>query len=147
MKVILQKDVAKLGKRHTVVVVPDGYALNKLIPQGLAIAASHENLKRVKQVATEVAAHHAAEEAAYHAALKELVGKTIVVEVEANAQGHLFKAVKASDIHASLVTMGVTAIPLESIIISSPLKSCGEHIVPIQFHSHHHTITITIVAK
>ena len=40
MKVILLRDVAKLGRRFAVVEVPDGFALNQLIPKGMAEAAS-----------------------------------------------------------------------------------------------------------
>ncbi len=47
MKVILLRDVAKIGKRYEVANVPDGFALNKLIPQGDAQAATPDNVKRV----------------------------------------------------------------------------------------------------
>ena len=47
MKVILLKDVAKIGRRHEVAEVPDGYALNMLIPKGLAKAGTPENIKKL----------------------------------------------------------------------------------------------------
>lgn len=147
MKVILKKDVAKLGKRHAVVEVPDGYALNKLIPQGMAIPASPENLKRISNLKAEAFAHMAADEGAYLAALATLATKTITLTVEANAQGHLFKAIKANDIHDALVAEGITAIPISAITITSPIKSCGEHVITLNFHAHKDTITIMITAK
>ena len=47
MKVILLKDVQKIGKKFDVKNVSDGYALNFLIPKGLAEQA---NSKKVEQI-------------------------------------------------------------------------------------------------
>ncbi len=147
MKVILQKDVAKLGKRHAIVEVPDGYALNRLIPQKMALPASSENLKRIQNITAGATANFEANETAYKEAVKQLVDIKVEVKADANAQGHLFKAVKASDIHKALVASGVTAIPAESIIIATPIKSCGEHTVPVHFHNHRDVIMIEVSAK
>lgn len=48
MKVILLKDVKKLGKKREIKEVPAGYARNFLLPQNLAEVATKENLKNVK---------------------------------------------------------------------------------------------------
>ena len=48
MKVILLKDVAKIGRRFEIKEVPDGYALNKLIPKNMAQFATPENIKRIE---------------------------------------------------------------------------------------------------
>ncbi|RKY44747.1 MAG: 50S ribosomal protein L9, partial [Candidatus Omnitrophota bacterium] len=50
MKVILIKDVKKLGKCGEVVEVKDGYARNYLIPQGLVLYANKENLQRLEKI-------------------------------------------------------------------------------------------------
>ncbi len=50
MKVVLLKDVPGLGKMDTAVDVADGYARNYLIPRGLAIPASSNELKRVSEL-------------------------------------------------------------------------------------------------
>ena len=48
MKVILLKDVAKLGKKYEVKEVPDGHATNFLIPRGLVEIATSGGLKKVE---------------------------------------------------------------------------------------------------
>ena len=64
MKVILLQDVAKIGKRFETVDVPDGYALNMLIPKRMAEPATPENLKRVDARRTKAAAAAGARRAA-----------------------------------------------------------------------------------
>ena len=52
MKIILLKDVAKLGKKYEIKTVSDGHALNLLIPKGFAVAATLDAKKRLaKQIA------------------------------------------------------------------------------------------------
>jgi large subunit ribosomal protein L9 len=146
MKVILLRDVARLGKRFAVVEVPDGFALNKLIPQGMAQPATPENLKRVLARNKEVAAHQAADETSLREAVRQLGEMRATVTVEANAQGHLFKAVKVGDIIAAARALGVT-LPESAIEIGTPIKSVGEHDVQIKQGAVKGVITITVVAK
>ncbi|WP_289754005.1 50S ribosomal protein L9, partial [Faecalibaculum rodentium] len=59
MKVILLKDVKKVGKADELKEVSDGYARNFLIPKGLALAASPANLKAYEQEMQKRAANEA----------------------------------------------------------------------------------------
>jgi large subunit ribosomal protein L9 len=146
MKVILLRDVAKLGKRFSIIDTPDGYALNKLIPQGLAQPATPENVKRVEARAKGVAehAHHDAE--ALKAVMSQLETSPLVLTMEANAQGHLFKAVKAADLVEAAKALGLT-LPEPAIRIPEPIKSIGEHTVQIAQGAVKGTITIAVNAK
>lgn len=147
MKIILQKDVAKLGQRQTVVDVSDGYAFNMLIPQGLALLATPANLKKINHWQAQTSAYFVADETAYQEALKDLTATVIEIKAEANPQGKLFKGIKASDVHQSLVAKGITAIPVEAIIIDKPIKACGEYSITTSFHGHQDIIKINIISK
>ncbi len=145
MKVILLRDVARLGKRFSVVEVPDGFALNKLIPQGQAQPATPENLKRVQARNKEVAAHQAADEESLKLALKALSEKAVEVKAEANAQGHLFQAVKVADIARATVLAG-HPIEISACHIEAPIKSLGEHRIVVKSGAVSGSFTINVIA-
>ena len=50
MKIILLKDISKLGRKYDTKTVSDGHAINLLIPQGLAIAATKDAVKRIESL-------------------------------------------------------------------------------------------------
>lgn len=134
MKVILMRDVAKLGKRYTVTEVPDGYALNKLIPSGMAQAATAENLKRIKARSDKQSSDEGSALEAFSNSLANLKDKPLVILVDANEQDHLFKAVKVPDIAAALVA-GQYSIPVDSIKLNEPIKALGEYEVPVSLQT------------
>ena len=130
MQVILLQDVAKLGRRHEIVEVPHGHGLNRLIPQGFAVEATPENVKRVKAQASKVEADHAAADETFAAALSALEGKTLTIAAPANEQGHLFEAVKPERVVEAAAAAGATVTPAQ-IHIGTPLKSVGTHTVAL----------------
>lgn len=143
MKVILMRDVAKLGKRFSVAEVPDGYALNKLIPAGIAMAATPENLKKIgaqtdKQVLTE---RTQTEE--FKQSVAALKASPLSIRAEANAQDHLFKGVKAADVAAAAARAG-HPLPVDSITINEPIKALGTYDIPVVLGTVRDSITISI---
>jgi len=146
MKVILMRDVAKLGLRHSVVEVPDGYAQNKLIPQGLAKPATPANLKLVKARGAHDDAQKAANAAAFKGTVEALADQKVLVKANANEQGHLFKGVKASDISTAVSNLGLT-LDENTIIINEPIKTVGEHEVLLQAGDVNAKITVTVEAE
>ncbi len=50
MKVILLKDVPKVGHRHEVKNIADGFARNMLFPKGLAEVATPDAVRRVHKL-------------------------------------------------------------------------------------------------
>ncbi len=131
MKVILLQDVAKIGRRHSVVEVPDGYARNKLIPMRAALPATPEQLAKLKAQVAQAAAQVAADTAALTASLGELTKTPLVIMVTANEQGHLFKQVTAKDVAAAAATAG-HPVPVAAITITAPIKTVGEHTVSVR---------------
>jgi len=144
MKVILLQDVAKIGLRHEIVDVPNGYAANRLIPHKLAQPATPANLKKVGKVHAAVAGKMADTEAMFTAAKTALETEPLVVAAEMNEQEHLFRAISAADIVAAAKAKGI-AVTSQMVGFPEVVKSAGEHTVALQAGSHNASFIINVV--
>lgn len=146
MKVILLQDVAKIGKRFSVVNVPDGYATNQLIPKKLAVPATPENLKRTLHRNATAAATKEASEARFDTAVAMLAEKEVRVFADANEQEHLFQAIHESDIVAAAIAVGID-IDAHMVKIGTPIKSLGKHEVHLTNGKEDHVFTVEVIKK
>ncbi len=147
MEVILREDVEKLGNRGQVVKVASGYARNFLLPNRMAVAATDSNKKIVEQ---ERQAHLRREakdqsEAADLGKLLESVSVTIAQKAGENDQ--LFGSVTAKDIADAIEKQGYT-IERRKIQLDEPIKTLGDHTVPVRLHRDVTTnITVHVVKE
>lgn len=146
MKVILTQDVARIGKRFEVVNVPDGHALNLLIPKGQAQPATPENIKRLEQRKTHVASAKSAAADSFAHTIEQMTGNSYTMEVEANENGGLFQAVKSEQIAAFFTEQGMT-ISAEQVKLDEPIKQVGEHQVELSDGATAAVVTITVAKK
>ena len=146
MKVILLQDVAKMGRRYDVINAPDGYAMNKLIPQKMAEPATPHNLKRVEAMKNKLEADRSQSDADFKGAVEALTDKTITITAEANEQEHLFKAIHEEDIVAACKEEGI-ALSKEQIHIKTPIKALGEFTVELHSGEEKGELTLTVEAK
>lgn len=125
--VILQRDVAKLGKGGEVVKVASGYARNYLLPEGFALAASEGNVARFehqKKVAGEKAAKlrsDATTLANRLGALELTIARTV------GGEGKLYGSVTHKDIEAALKAQGFE-IDRKKLSVDS-IRSTGSYAV------------------
>lgn len=145
MKVILLQDVAKIGKRHQVVEVKSGYALNQLIPKRLAEPATPANLRRVEAHSEKSHADHDHQVAIFTAALEQLAGTQVPLTMPANAEGKLFEAIKAEAIVAAAKTHGATLLSSQ-VVLATPIKAVGEHTIMLQEGDLQGELTIVVNA-
>lgn len=147
MKVILLKDVAKIGRRFDVVVVPDGFALNKLIPKGMAEAATNENIKRLENLSSKLEQDREVETEAFKEALATFKDIQVPVEVDSNKEGKMFQALKAEAIVAAVEKATSFVLQNEHIIMKIPIKSVGEHTVELSSGNTHGPLVLNVIAK
>lgn len=144
MKVILLKDVAKLGKRGSIVEVPDGFAQNKLLPNKMARPATETNIKQLQHEA-EVKAHaqaHSLDD--FKKLITDLHKNPCEFAVHSNKEGHLFEALKPQTIAERIsVNYGLPLLSSE-IVLSMPIKSLGEHTIILKRAGHEENVSIII---
>lgn len=130
MKVILLRDVAKIGRRFQTVSVASGYARNKLIPAGDAVAATQTHQRHIAAHLKE-SEQRLKEDAKRLSAVTLALSKTTVpFSVRANEKGHLFEGVSREKVAAHLSKQG-HAIPAEALSGAFPIKETGEYPIEI----------------
>jgi len=145
MKVVLTQDVAKIGRRFEVVNVPDGYALNKLIPQKQALPATIANVKRVESMVKRHAEDVAGEVEALTEAARKLKDRVVSVKVEANAEGKMFQALKPAVIVAAAAAEAEVILKPSWIHTPTPIKSIGEHTILLSLGDTQAEFTINVI--
>jgi large subunit ribosomal protein L9 len=144
MKVILLRDVAKIGKRFEVKEVPTGHALNFLIPKKLAEPATTEALRRHSVEMKKKTIMTERHETGFKGVLEAFEGRVFELRVPANEQGHLFKGVHETDIAKYLVSEGFQ-VDASEVLLPHPIKETGEHVISLKSGTITGTCTITIM--
>lgn len=146
MKIILMHDVGGVGKRHEVKDVSDGYALNFLIPRGLAEQATKEKLAAHEKHVAEDTAKKAKEGEALKAAVKSLNGARIQLTVRATEKGGLFKTIGPQEIARALREQKSVSISPDAVHPLGAIKTIGDHLIKIGVGDAESEIVLKIVA-
>src|SRR5690606_32933404 len=101
VKVILRQDVKSLGKAGQVVEVADGYARNYLIPRGLAVEATRQNLSSLEEQRRQEDRRARQQLEQARADARKLEGKVVTVTARAGEGGRLYGSVTAADVAAA----------------------------------------------
>ncbi len=133
MKVILKQDIHELGLEGDVVSVADGYARNYLIPKGIALEATPQNMKLLEAQRKKIEAKRlrAKEEAEKLKEQMETISLTFVQK--AGEEGKLYGSVTAMDIAGALEKEGIV-IDRRKIVIEKPIKSLGEYDISVKIY-------------
>lgn len=131
MKVILKKYNEKLGEVGDVIKVADGYARNYLLPQGVAILASPQNLPIIKKLKEAEEKRRAEEFKEAEMIMKQIEKATCTFDRLADDKGHLYGSISEMDIVNALEEKGLT-IDKTNVILEKHIKETGSHIVDIE---------------
>ncbi len=134
MKVILKQDVAKLGSLGDEAEVKRGYARNFLIPQGLAVPLTRDNVKQIQHQRQILAKLRADAIAGHQEMAKKLENTEIVFTMKSGENGKLFGSVTLKHIHDALADQGIE-IDRKKLHLGSPIKTLGNHIIGVKLHS------------
>ncbi len=89
MKVLLLKDVYKLGRAGDIKKVADGYGRNFLIPQGLAMLATAGALKQVEKIRSQAEIRRTEQNSELKDLAAQINGLTLVFNAKAGETGKL----------------------------------------------------------
>ena len=134
MKVILMRDVERVGQAGDIVQVADGYARNYLIPHSQALMATDAN---VAQFETRRRQHEAAADREQRSAesLAERLAKTsLTAQVKVGEGDRLFGSVTVQDIAALLRDQGHD-IDRREIEVDEPIRALGVYNVTVRLHA------------
>ncbi len=127
MKIILLKDIAKVGKKYETKDISDGYAINLLIPKGLAVPATSEMLKKISLERSVIDGEKKIHDELLHKNMLALDGITVSMVEKANEKGHLFAGVHVIEIVKAILNQTRIQIPSELIVLDKPIKEIGIH--------------------
>jgi large subunit ribosomal protein L9 len=131
IQLILTQAISKLGQPGDLVNVRPGFARNYLVPQGLATFATQNNLRMVEKHRQRLKELEEARRADLQNLAAQLAQRSLTIEANANAEGHLYGSVNADQIAESLRNEGFP-IQGENVRIEGPLKELGLYTIKIQ---------------
>lgn len=143
IEVILKEHIEHLGRRGEVVKVADGYARNYLFPRKLALAVNEENRRQIERERVKAEAREAEEASEARGLAARLEAIEIAIARRVGENETLYGSVTAADIAEALAARDL-AVDRRRIHLAEPLKTLGEHAVPIKLHRE---ITATVRVK
>jgi large subunit ribosomal protein L9 len=146
MEVILLERVPRLGQMGDVVRVKDGFARNFLLPRGKALRATAENRTRFETMKSELEARSLSLKSDATQVAEKLHGKRFTVLRQASEAGQLFGSVSPRDLVGLLSTAGFN-VTRNQIALNTPIKTIGQHTVPLALHPDIETSITVIVAR
>ena len=125
MKVILQQDVKGKGKKGQLVEVSEGYGRNYLLPRGLAVAATADNMNQMKQAEEARAHREAVERAEAEANAKKFESIIVHMTAKGGTSGRIFGSVTSKEIAAQLKKEHGIEINKQKIVLDEAIKTFG----------------------
>jgi large subunit ribosomal protein L9 len=131
IQLILTQNVSHLGQSGDLVKVRPGFARNFLVPQGMATFATPNNLRMVEKHRERLRQLEEARRADLQNLAAQVGQRSLTIEANANAEGHLYGSVNADQIADTLKREGFP-IDAEHIRIEGPLKELGLYSIKVQ---------------
>jgi large subunit ribosomal protein L9 len=130
IQLILTQTMPHLGQAGDLVKVRPGFARNYLVPQGLATFATAANLRMVEKHRQRQRELEEARRADLQNLGAQIAQRSLTIEANANAEGHLYGSVNSDQIAAALRSEGFPIDP-DNVRIEGPLKELGLYSIKI----------------
>jgi large subunit ribosomal protein L9 len=126
MKVLLLKDVYKLGRAGDVKRVADGYGRNYLLPQGLAVLATEGALKQVEHIRTRASASRTVLNKELSGVAERISSLTLAFPMKAGETGKLYGSITPQMIAEAITAKAGTEVDRRQVDVQ-PIRNLGQH--------------------
>ena len=130
LQMLLTHPVTHFGRPGDVIKVRPGFARNYLLPQGLATFATPHNLRIVEKHRQRLKELDEARRSELQSLAAQIAQRSLTIEANANAEGHLYGSVSADQIAAALKQEGFP-VETDNIRIEGPLKELGLYTIKV----------------
>ncbi len=134
MRVVLLKDVKRLGTAGEVRSVADGYARNYLIPRGLAVPATDAALGQVKAEAATMRRRASQEHDQAKTLAERIDGVELVFQAKAGETGRLYGSITNGDVAERLAEIAGEPVDKRKVQLEEPIKDLGKSDVQVKLH-------------
>ena len=147
MKVILIKDVPKIGKKGDIKNVSDGYARNFLFASHVAVPATENSIKSVEDMKKRDLVKQAKEKEAFVELASKMGKVSLTITAEVGEEDKMFGAVTSEDIAEAMKKEGFE-VDKRKVELAEPLKALGAFDVSRKLHPEvSATVKVWVVKK
>ena len=125
MKVMLLKDVYKLGRAGDIKKVADGYGRNFLLPQGFAVLATAGAIKQAERVRKQAEVRRTELNSELKGLADQINGITVAFSAKAGETGKLYGSITTQDIAVAITEQTRFEVKKQQIDIQ-PIRNLGE---------------------
>jgi len=125
MKVLLIKDVYKLGRAGDVKKVADGYGRNFLIPQGLAVLATAGAMKQIEKIKSQAEIRRTEVNSELKGIADQIQGVVLTFPAKAGETGKLYGSITTQDIATALQEKTRYEVKRQQVD-TQPIRMLGE---------------------
>ncbi|BBI73130.1 50S ribosomal protein L9 [Vreelandella aquamarina] len=135
MEVILLDNIGKLGGLGDKVTVKPGYGRNYLVPYGLAVPATKENVEAFEAQRAELEAQAAERKAEAQARAEQLNDIELSLVAKAGDEGKLFGSIGPRDLADAISSAGIEVAKSEVRMPQGPIRQTGEYDIDLHLHA------------
>ncbi|AMD01288.1 MULTISPECIES: 50S ribosomal protein L9 [Halomonas] len=148
MEVILLDNIGKLGGLGDKVAVKPGYGRNYLVPYGLAVPATKDNVEAFNAQRAELEAQAAERKAEAEARAAQLNEIELSLVSKAGDEGKLFGSIGPRDLAEALGQAGIDVAKSEVRMPQGPIRQTGEYDIELHLHAEvDATVRVVVVAE
>ncbi len=134
MQIILLQDIDKVGYKHEIAKVKNGYARNFLIPNGMAVIANGQNMKKLDSLKEKAAQEENARLDDYKVMAEKLEGQTLKIAVKAGTSGKIFGSVNNTQVVNAIKETFDMDVERRKVELPEDIKEIGTFPAIINLH-------------